>query len=240
MLVPDPNDPYTLIVQWNEPFPFANLGHAVYPRHVLEREYLADPSRLNAHRQARAPIGNGPYRFVEWVPGSHITMEAYEKFPKGKATIRRLVWRFILDSSAMQAAAIAGQVDVTTISNFSLDQVVEIERRNPQVAVHYRPALVWEQILLNLDHEWLRDRRVRQAFAHAINREEISQKLFYGRQPVAHTYLPPGHEGHNPKVRQYTYDPGRARQLLTEAGTPRSGSRSSKSSRSSSGPWASI
>lgn len=218
MLVPDPSDPYTLVVQWGELYPFAHLGHPIYPRHVMEREYLSNPSGLKAHQQARAPIGNGPYRFVEWVPGSHVTMESYDRFPEGKAKIRRLFWRFILDSNALQAAVLAGQLDVTTLPNFlSTGQMTEIERRNPHVTVHYLPGLNWNQILLNLDNEWLQDRRVRQALAYGINREAIV-RLGARPTPVAHTYLPPGHEGHHPNVRQYEYDPARARQLLTEAG----------------------
>lgn len=218
MLVPDANDPHTLVVQWNELYAFANTGHTVYPRHVLERDYLRDPTGLKAHRQARAPIGNGPYKFVEWVPGSHITMEAYDKFPESRAKIRRQVWRFILDSTVLQANVIAGQVDVAVVANFSIEQMTEIDRRAPQVTAHFLPAMGWEHIDLNLDNEWLKDRRVRQALVHAINREEISQKLFYGRSTVSHSWLPPGHEGHNPKVIKYAYDPARARQLLTEAG----------------------
>ena len=218
VLVPNPSTPYTLVVQWNELYPFANTGHIFYPRHILEREYLADPSRLNAHRQARAPVGNGPYRFVEWAAGSHITLEAYDAFPEAKARIRRQVWRFILDSSVLQANVIAGQVDVTTVSNMSIDQLGDIERRSPQVTAHYLPALGWEHVDLNLDNEWLKDKRVRQAIAHAINRAEISQKLYHGKAAVAHTWLPPGHEGHHANVKQYAYDPARAKQLLTEAG----------------------
>lgn len=76
MHVPNPNDPYTLVVQWNELYPFANVGHSTLPRHVLEREYTRDPAGMKAHRQGRAPIGNGPYRFIEWVPGSHITLQS--------------------------------------------------------------------------------------------------------------------------------------------------------------------
>jgi peptide/nickel transport system substrate-binding protein len=219
MLVPNPNDPYTLVVQWNEAYPFANLGHQVLPKHVLEAEYLRDPSRLKAHRQASAPVGNGPYRFVEWVRGSHMTLEAYDRFPEGRPRIKRLVFRFILDSTVLQANVIAGQIDVTaTTNNFSLDQMVEIERRNPQIAAHYTQGLIWERLNLNLDDEFLRDKRVRQALAHGINREEITARLFQGKQPVAHTWLPPAHPAHHPNVRKYAYDPGRARQLLQEAG----------------------
>ncbi len=218
MLVPDPNNPYTLVVQWKELYPFANEGHDILPKHVLEAEYLRDPSRLKAHMQATAPVGNGSYKFVEWVRGSHITLEAYDKYPEGKAKIRRQVWRFILDSTVLQANAIAGQVDVTEINNFSIDQMVEIERRNPQVVPQYTPALIWEHVDFNLDNAWLKDKRVRQAIIHALNREELSAKLFQGKQPVAHTWLPERHEGFNPNVKKYAFDPARSRALLAEAG----------------------
>ncbi|MDI6771204.1 MAG: peptide ABC transporter substrate-binding protein, partial [bacterium] len=187
-------------------------------RHVLEREYLRDPGALKAHKQNRFPIGNGPYKFVEWVPGSHITLEPYDKFPEGTAKIKKQVWRFILDATVLQANVIANQVDATEINNFSIDQMTEIERRNPGVTAHYTPAMIWEHIDVNVENEWLKDKRVRQAFAHAINREELSAKLFYGKQPVAHTWLPERHEGFNPTVKKYAYDPARARTLLTEAG----------------------
>lgn len=219
MLVPNPRDPYTLIVQWNEAYPFANLGHSVFPKHVLEAAYNRDPSTLKGHRQARAPVGSGPYKFVEWIPGSHITFEAYEAFKEGRPSVQRLVFRFILDSTVLQANVVTGDVDVTgTTNNFSLDQMLEIERRNPRIAAHYTQGLIWERINLNVDDELLRDKRVRQAIAHGIDREEITNKLFFGKQPVAHTWLPPAHPAHNANVRKYAYDPNRARQLLTEAG----------------------
>lgn len=211
-------DPSTLVVQWNERYPFANTGHTVYPQHVLEREYQRDPSGLKAHKQARFPIGNGPYKFTEWVPGSHLTLEAYDKFPGGAPKIKKQVWRFILDSTVLQANVIANQVDATEINNFSIEQMLEIEKRNTAQAAHYTPALIWEHIDLNLDNEWLKDKRVRHALIHAINRDELSQKLFYGKQPVSHTWLPERHEGFNKDVKKYAFDQNRARQLLTEAG----------------------
>ena len=96
-------DATTLVVQWNERYPFANTGHTVYPQHILEKDYLRDPAALKASKQARFPIGNGPYKFAEWVPGSHMTLEAYDKFPGGPAKIKKQVWRFILDSTVLQA-----------------------------------------------------------------------------------------------------------------------------------------
>ena len=167
----------------------------------------------------RAPVGNGPYRFVEWVPGSHITVEAYDRWPVGGTPkVRRIVFRFILDSTVLTANVIAGNIDGTEIGNLSIDQMVEIERRNPRVEGHYTDALRWERIDFNLDNEWLRDKRVRQAIAYAIDRDVAVQALYKGKYRVSHSWLAPRHPAYNPNVRKYGHDPARARQLLAEAG----------------------
>ena len=223
VLVPNPADPYTMVVQWNEFWPFAGSlpfgGSYPLPRHLLEGAYLKDPGRLPAHPYWRAPVGHGPYRFVEWVPGSHITLEAYDRFPLGRPKIKTVIFRFILDATVLQVNQITGAVDATENNGFDCLAGEQIARRNPQIAVQFREAMRWERIDFNLDNEWLRDKRVRQAIAHAIDRLAIAElSCPGGRQPVAHTWLPPRHPGYNPAVRKYPHEPARARQLLAEAG----------------------
>ena len=223
VLVPNPADPYTVVIQWNELWPFAGSeptgGAFPYPRHILEPAYLKDPGELKEHPYWRAPVGHGPYRFVEWVRGSHITLEAYERFPLGKPAIRRVVFRFILDSTVLAVNQITGSVDATAINGFDCQTMEQIARRNPEVRANFREGMGWERIDFNLDNEWLRDRRVRQAMAYAIDRAAIAELSCSGsRQPVAHTWLAPRHPASNPNVRKYEYDPGRARALLAEAG----------------------
>lgn len=222
VLVPNPGDPYTLVVQWNERWPFASSdpfgSQIVYPRHLLEVAYLRDPSKINTNAYWRAPVANGPYKFVEWLPGSHLTVEADDRWPLGAPKVRRIIFRFILDSTVLLANQLANSVDGTEINNFGITEMVEVERRNPAIATYYTEALIWERIDFNLDDPWLRDRRVRQAIAYAVDREAIVRALFAGKQPVAHSWLAPRHPAYNPNVRKYAYDPARARALLAEAG----------------------
>ncbi len=223
VLVPQPGNPYTMVVQWNELWPFAGSapfgGPYPLPRHLLDAAYLKDPARLPAHPYGRAPVGHGPYRFVEWVPGSHITLEAYDRFPLGAPRIRKVIFRFLLDSTVLQANQITGSVDATAINGFDCLAMEQIERRNPQIRGNFREGMSWERIDFNLDNEWLRERRVRQAIAHAVDRTAIADLTCSGgRQPVAHSWLTPRHPASNSSVKKYGYDPARARALLAEAG----------------------
>ena len=138
ILIPNPSNPYTMVVQWNELFPFAGSSpygeQYPHPRHVLQAAFRSDPSKLKAHPNWRAPVGHGPYKVVEWTSGSHITLEAYDKFPLGAPAFKRLTFRFILDSTVLQANQIAGNVDGTEINNFGCLSMEQIEQRHRDLA----------------------------------------------------------------------------------------------------------
>ncbi len=224
---PQGADGQEIVVHWTERYGFANqmvTPYGALPRHILEPLYLANPS---AFREApyghdpKATIGDGPYRWVEWRRGVSLTVEVVADHPIfGTPKIRRIIWRIFPDTKTMVANLLSGAIDV--IPPFaipSFDEWVELERHaGGRVKVFWRPGLFWEHIDFNLDNALLQDVRVRRALAHGINRVQISQQLFGGRQPVSHTYLPPRHPGYTEAVEKYAYDPARARRLLTEAG----------------------
>ena len=223
ILVPDVNDPYTMVVQWNERWPFAGsqpFGQRyVLPRHILERPYLSNPAQLKAQPYWRLPVGSGPYKMTEWVPGSHMSFEAYDKYAAGSPAIKKMTLRFILDSTVLQANVISGGADATDINNFSCLQMEQIGQRNPRVEAHHREAMTWERIDFNHDDAWLKDKRVRQAIGHALDRKAIAEvSCAGGRQPVAHSWLAPGHPAADQNVKKYEYDMAKARGLLAEAG----------------------
>ena len=101
----------------------------------------------------------------------------------------------------------------------SLDQAIAFEKRHKdKYNVVYKPALIWEHIDVNLDNKLLADRRIRQAMLLAIDRKAISEKLFEGKQPIAHGGISELDPMFSPTARQYGYDPAAARKLLDEAG----------------------
>lgn len=164
-----------------------------------------------------APVGPGPYRFVEWIPGQRLVMEAFDDYWAGTPSIRFIEYRTILDEASRIAALEAGEIDV--IHAFS---PLEAERLagNPDIEVINPRSAGFIRLNMNTQRAPFDDVRVRHAIAHAIDREEIAQGVFLGTAPVAHSLVPSEALGYTPEFDVYDYDPERARELLEEAGVP--------------------
>ena len=218
-----------ITVNWKERYAYANLSITEYgalPRHALERFYRANPSKLNEAPYGNDPritIGDGAYKMVEWRKGASMTVEAVANHPiLGTPKIKRITWRFIPDTNALVANMLSGAIDAIGTIGISFDQALQLQKQAAgRFKVFFEPGLTWEHIDFNLDNPVLQDVRVRRAIAHGINREQMVQQLFEGKQPVSHTYLPPLHPGYPKKdqgLTKYAHDPARARALLQEAG----------------------
>ncbi len=221
---PQGADGQEIVVRWNQRYAYANqvvIPFGALPRHIVEPFYRANPSTLSDAPYGIDPkvtIGDGSYRLVEWRRGVSITVESVGDHPIfGTPKIRRITWRFFPDGKTVVANLLAGTIDAAHILAF--DDALELERQaKGRVKVVLTEGLTWEHVDFNLDNPLLKDIRVRRALVHGINRVQISQQLFAGRQPVSHTYLPPKHPGYTDAVEKYPYDPAKARRLLQEAG----------------------
>jgi len=215
-------------VAYNQRYAYANLTITEFgplPRHVLEGVYRRNPSRLRDApfgNEAAATIGDGAYRIVEWKKGASLTAEAAGAHPVlGTPAIKRITWRFFPDFNTVAAAAVDGKVDAVTAITFGSQFVraLALERQTGgRLRAVLQPGVNWEHIDFNLDHPIFKDVRVRQALAHAVDREAITTRLLEGRVPVAHAYIPAEHPDYTDAIPKYRYDPGRARALLREAG----------------------
>jgi len=225
--------PYTLVVKWKKKYAYANTtiaGSGILPKHVTEKLFRANPAKfVEAWGTGVPTIGNGPYILKEWQKGSSITVEANPNWPgvpgglPARPAIRRIVYRFISDTNTIIANLLSGAADGADETAIPFIQGLELEQRlaregRTDIVLKAEPGLIWEHIDMNLDNAHLKDKRVRQALIYAINREELVQQLFQGKQPVSHSFVPEKHYGYNRSVKKYTYDPARARQLLAEAG----------------------
>lgn len=188
----------------------------VLPWHlpILPPKYVSE----NRTSWGRKPIGTGPYKFVEWVPNVRIVMEANMDYWGGPPPFKKLIFRPIPEETARTAALLSGEVDI--VGPLNLDQAAMVAATKG-VRVEWTDTLARERIQIRWDKKPFDDIRVRQAIAHAINRDPIIKSILGGRAVPVYGPVVKLEWGFDPNLKDpYPYNPARARQLLAEAGYP--------------------
>jgi len=201
-------DPLTVAVKLSAPngnFAFNMAwGDAV----IVAPETIADA--------ATHPVGTGPFTFTNWVQGDHVTISRNDNYWGDAPALASATFKFISDPNAAFGAMMAGDVDA--FPNFPAPETVSQFEADPRFSV-IRGSTEGETILsTNNKAEWLSDVRVREAIAHAINRQEIIDGAMFGSGTPIGTHFAP----HNPDYVDLTglsnFDPEKSKALLAEAG----------------------
>jgi peptide/nickel transport system substrate-binding protein len=195
------------------------------PAHIEEPIFDAAPNEYRNRTAYDTDATNpglyfGPYRIVEAVPGSRLVLERNDTWWGKRPVFDRITILTIEQTTALEANLLSGNVDMIAGElGLTLDQALAFEKRHGQdYQVIYEPSLLYEHIDLMLDNPILKDKGVRQALLYAIDRETINQRLFEGRQTVAHSDVSPLDWVYNENVKKYPYDPAKAAELLDAAG----------------------
>jgi peptide/nickel transport system substrate-binding protein len=180
---------------------------------------IVSPKAVEKHglNFGKNPVGTGPFRFVEWKVGQEVILEANKDYwDKAHAPkVQRVVVRNIKDNSQRLAALKAGEIH--GFEGLNPDDV-KVVRADPNLQIILRPTNTTGYVAFNYKVKELRDGRVRQAIAHAINKKAIVDALYGGTGMVATQFQPPPLWGYNKELKDYEYNPERARQLLRDAG----------------------
>ena len=207
-------DDYTFRVTYDRPFAPAleSWGMSILPAHLLEGKDITK-SEL-----ARRPVGTGPYIFKEWIAGQKLTLESNPAYYEGRPYIGRYVYRIIPDNSTMYMELKAGGIDMMGITPVQYKRQTDTPEFKALFNKYRYPASAYTYLGYNLRHPLFSDRRVRQALTCAINKDEIVHGVLLGMGQVAHGPYKPGTWAFNPHIRDFDYNPERARSLLAEAG----------------------
>jgi len=164
------------------------------------------------------PIGSGPYRFVRFDESQQIVdLEAYENYWQGAANIKQIRCRAILDANTLQAELVSGRVGLAANPLTLTPDTYRAMGNNPNLKVEQFPGANIVYLGFNVQSAPLNDARVRQAIAYALDREGVIRDLLSGQARIAHSVLPEELWAYA-AGQKYSYDPGRAKQLLDEAG----------------------
>jgi peptide/nickel transport system substrate-binding protein len=215
----DTPDPYTVVVHLNRrfsPFVATFFAESDQPYMIAPAHALAGYPNINQVAFNNAPtVSDGPFKFVEWARGDHITLERNDGFFLGRPGLNRVIVRIVPDEST----------SVNLLRTHAIDYMFQASIENYQ-ALRSIPdtRIVWVNvngyyyIQLNLARPFLGDPRVRLAIAYAIDKNELNRTLTYGTQTIATADIPNWMWAFNPNVRSYPHDPAESRMLLRQAG----------------------
>jgi peptide/nickel transport system substrate-binding protein len=184
---------------------------------MLPPKYFAE---VGAEGFAAAPVGTGPFSFVEWLPDDHVTLAANENYwdgsYKGKPKVDTVTFRPIPEAATRAAELEAGGVHL--IQDVLPDQIDDLEEAG--LVVVPDEAFQLQYVFFVTDDEALptHDVRVRQALNYAVDVDAIVENLLAGLGSRIASPIGPGYLGYNPDVAPYPYDPQKALDLLAEAG----------------------
>ncbi len=217
-------DPHTAQIHLSKPAPYLIYALAASESPIVASHIYGsgDPA---ANPNNLAPIGTGPYRFKEWQRGSFVR---YERNPdywdQPKPYVDALIVKFIPDAGARAAALETGELDLAGENPVPLTDIDRLGAL-PHLAIEtrgYSYSASQTQLEFNLDNRYLRDLRVRQAIAHAIDRKVIVDTVWYGYAiPAPSPISPLLKRFYTDDVETYPFDLAAANRLLDEAGFPR-------------------
>jgi ABC-type transport system substrate-binding protein len=167
---------------------------------------------------SRQPIGSGPFRFVSAEQDKEVVLARNDEYWGEKAHLRKVRFNVVPDTTTRALELRKGSADIA-INALTSDMVLALER-DPDLAVLHAPGTVLAYLAFNLRDPILKDERVRQALAYALDRRPFLEYLLRGFARPANSVLPPESWAYNGDVPAYQHDPARARQLLEQAGYP--------------------
>ncbi len=167
---------------------------------------------------SRDPIGSGPFRFVSAEPDKEVVIERNDGYWGEKPHLQRVRFAVIPDATTRALELRKGSADIA-VTSLTGDMVLALERET-NLQVLRAPGTVLQYLAFNTRDPILKDVRVRQALAYAIDRAPMIHYLLRDFARPAYSLLPPESWAYNGDVPRYDYNPDRAQQLLEQAGYP--------------------
>ena len=162
-----------------------------------------------------APVGTGPYRIAEFVPGEIVAYERFDGFWGEEAPLERATVIRMPETASRITALRTGEADIVT--NIAPDQLAQIDA-DPDLYTVGAATALFHVMIMNVNHPVLEDPRIRQAMSLSIDRDLLNEALWLGQAivPSTHTMAEMG-DLHMPELTTFRYDPEEAARLLAES-----------------------
>ena len=215
-------DSLTVVFRFRARYP-EMFYDAVYHMRVLPSHLMGTVPR-EQWRSApfgRAPVGDGPYRFVRWKAGESLELVADSTFFLGRPHIRRLIWRFTPDLQVAVTQIVAGDADAIEV--LGTPDNARRARAEPRLVTYPYPGATYGFLGFNLrangdttePHPLFGDRALRRALAMAVDREALLRSVFGDLAKVPPGPMPPQWWIWDSRIRDLPYDTVQAARQLT-------------------------
>ena len=164
------------------------------------------------------PIGSGPFKFVSAEQDKEVILERNDNYWGNKARLDRIRFTVVPDPTTRALELRKGSADLA-INALTPDTVVALESE-PHLQIERGPGTILSYIAFNTRDPLLRDVRIRQAVACAIDRRPLLQYIWRGLAEPASSVLPLQSWAFNPDATGFSYDPEKAKKILDDAGYP--------------------
>ncbi len=216
----DTPTPQIAIIRLSAPHPAILLALSPPFCPIIPKHVFGDGQDLRTHPKNTLPVGSGPFKVVSFNPREAIVLERYTGFfMPDRPKLDRVIFRMMADNSAQALALEKGEVDLLP-GSVTLSQMAQLSKSKDVVLSRKGGEAIgplgW--LAFNLKRKPFDDLRVRQAIAHAIDKDFIVKQLHQGNTKVATGPIAPGSPFYSDKVEPYKVDLKKAAALLDAAG----------------------
>jgi peptide/nickel transport system substrate-binding protein len=208
-------DPATLRIHLSQPFApllsnFRRSNLAIISPAAIEQYGKTD--------FMQASIGTGPFKFVSYTRGDKVVLTRNDAYYAGPAYLDGIEVHIVPEQSTALAALKAGQLHYMMQTNQEFGPQIKAD---PDLQLLTTPSTIWDYLAFNVTRDPFTDKRVRQAFSMALDREGIAEGIYKGLATPAQGAISPAFAAYyrdNSDIPYQTYDPEKAKALLTDAG----------------------
>lgn len=229
-------DPQSMLIQWTRSYPEAGVltsGLPALPRHILDESFQrGDPEAFANHQYwSNQYVGLGAYKLERWEPGAFIDATAFSEHALGRPKIGRVQTTFTTNANAAIASLLTGDAHVVFDYVIMYEHAGALEKewtaRGMVGSVLYAPTL-YRMTQIQFRPEFalppILDVRVRQALAHAFDKQGINEALIGGKALITDSMTSPRApyaQLVDAALTKYPFDTRRTQQLLEQAGLVR-------------------
>jgi ABC-type transport system substrate-binding protein len=200
--------------------PFGPANDAITGLNFTAQEVLHKASTealTKEEARTAGPVGVGPFKFVEWIEGQRLVMEAFDDYWQGAPGVERIIWRTIPEEATRVAELLAGSVDL--IHPVTPDFVGQLRAANMKIEIV--PGSSMRMLMMNVrEGSPFEDPEVRRAMNMAIDKEAIAEFIYSGLAIPATQITGIGQGAYREDYAPFSYDPDAAREVLSQVTEP--------------------